>query len=151
VNIVILCRSVTGHSKKIAKAIQKAVGVEIKNIKSKPQINGADLAFFVGGIYGGASTPDAIEYAKTLTPKNVKKVALVTSSASDKKGQDYIREILQANGIEIAEREFRCFGSFLFLRLGHPNKKELVSAMDYASKMVRPARDADIPPDSEHQ
>ena len=129
----VLYRSMTGHSKKIAKAIGAELGVEPLNIKKKPQLDDIDIAFVIGGIYSGKSLPDMIEYIKTLTPQTIKQVALITSSVSDKTGQSEIRTILESNGIKIVD-EYRCRGNFLFIKMGHPNKKEIAGAVEFAKR-----------------
>lgn len=135
-NIVVLYRSMTGHSKKIAKAIAAELGVEAQNIKAKPELNGIDLLFVVGGIYKGKSMPDMIEYIKTLNPDKAKKAVLITSSASDKKGQNDVREVLLSNNIEVVPEECRLRGNFLFIKLGHPNKTEIAEAISFAKKYI---------------
>ena len=131
-NIAVLYSSMTGHSKKIAKAVAAELGVTAQDIKSKPQVNGVDLAFIVGGIYGGKSLRKTTEYLKTLSPDNIKKAVLITSSTSDKRGQDEIRQILTSENIEVAAEEYRCRGNFLFIKMGHPNKKEIAGAAAFA-------------------
>lgn len=134
-NIAVLYRSMTGHSKKIATAVAAELGVAAQNIKTKPGLENIDLLFIIGGIYSGKSLPDMIEYIKTLTPSAVKKAVIMTSSASDKK-QDEVRGILSANGIEVATEEYLCKGGFLFLKFGHPNKKEIADAAVFAKKFI---------------
>lgn len=133
---IILFRSMTGHSKKIAKAIGTEIGIEPQNIKEKPQFAGIDLAFIIGGIYSGKSLPDMAEYCKSLNSNAVKKVVLITSSASDKCGQDKIRTILKENKIQVLDEEYRCRGNFLFIKLGHPNKKEIEGAVEFAKRIT---------------
>ncbi|MCL2586999.1 MAG: hypothetical protein FWE31_02035 [Firmicutes bacterium] len=136
--IAVLYRSMTGHSKKIARAIGEELGVEPMNIKKNPQLADYDLAFIVGGIYSGKSLPDMVEYIKTLTVEQVRKVALVTSSVRDKTGQDEVRSVLESNGVEVVNDEYRCRGNFLFFKMGHPNKKEIEEAVKFA-KNIRTA------------
>lgn len=131
VKIEILYRSMTGHSKKIAKAISNALDVIPQSIKKNPVLDGVDIAFIVGGIYSGNSLPDTLEYIKTLMPTAVKQVALITSSTQDKTGQIKVREILESNQIKVID-EYRCRGNFLFLKMGHPNKKEIAGAVEFA-------------------
>lgn len=136
-NIEVIYRSFTGHSKKIAGVIAKELEITAKNIKTKPVLSDVDLLFIVGGIYSGKSLPDTAEYIKTLTPAAVKKAVLITSSASDKKGQDEIREILVSGGIEVAAEEYRCHGNFLFIKMCHPNKKEIAGAVEFAKSFLQ--------------
>lgn len=132
----VLYRSMTGHSKKIAKAIAAGLGVSAQNIKLKPELNNVDLVFIVGGIYSGKSLPETTGYLKTLNSGNIKKAVLVTSSVSDKCGQDELRRILVSNNIEVALEEYRCRGNFLFIKLGHPNKKEIEEAVAFAKTFL---------------
>jgi len=121
----------TGHSKKIARAIGAELNVEPLNVKKKPLIDGADLAFIIGGLYSGKSLPEMTQYVKSLTPQMVKQVALITSSAQNKTGQDQVRAILESNQIKVID-EYRCIGNFLFIKMGRPNKKEIVGAVKFA-------------------
>lgn len=132
----IIYRSVTGHSKKIAQAVASELKIEAQNIKSKPKLQG-DLLFIVGGIYAGKSHSDSLEFIKTLNSNDFKKVALITSSASNKKGQDEVRSILQNNGIEVLQEEYHCRGNFLFIGMFHPNKKEIAGAVEFAKKIAQ--------------
>ena len=132
----VIYRSMTGHSKKIARAIGAELGVEAQKVKKKkPQLAGVDLAFLVGGIYSGKSLPQMLDFANTLTPAMVARVALVTSSAMDKVGQDQVRAILTANQIPVID-EYRCRGNFLLYKMGHPNKKEIAGAVAFARGLV---------------
>lgn len=131
----VIYRSMTGHSKKIAHAVSAAVGTQAVNIKEKPTLTGVDLLFIVGGIYSRASLPETVETVKTLDGTQVKKAALITSSMSDKAGQDEVRKILEQGGIEVLD-EFRCRGNFLFLKMGRPNTGEVRSAVTFAKKLT---------------
>ena len=131
----VIYRSMTGHSKKIARAVAAAIGAEAVNIKDNPALSGIDLLFVVGGIYSEESLPETIGLIKTLNGAKVKKAALITSSMSDKAGQDEARKILESNGIEVLD-EYRCRGNFLFVKLGHPNAREIDGAVRFAEKLA---------------
>ena len=131
----VIYRSMTGHSKKIARAVAAALGTEATGIKDKPTLTGIDLLFIVGGIYSGASLPDTIQTIKALDGAQVKKAALITSSVTDKAGQDKVRKILEDNGVEVLD-EYRCRGNFLFMKIGHPNKQEIEGAVRFAEKLA---------------
>lgn len=126
----------TGHSKKIARAIGAELDITPQDIKKKPQLEGIELAFIVGGIYSGTSLPETLEFAKNLIPSAVKRVSLVTSSASDKTGQDQLRAILMANNIEVVD-EYRCRGNFLFYKMGRPSKSEIAGAVEFARVLIK--------------
>jgi len=131
----VIYRTMTGHSKKIANAVAAALGTEALNIKDNPALVDIDLLFIAGGIYSGASLPETIEFVKTLDSSQVKKAALITSSMSDKVGQDEVRKLLEAGGIKVLD-EYRCRGNFLFLKMGHPNKQEKEGAVRFAKELA---------------
>lgn len=131
----VIYRSMTGHSKKIAKAIAAELGIEAQNIKAKPILSDVDLLFIAGGIYSGESLPELADYLNTLTLQSVKKAALITSSVTGKQ-QNTVRKILTERGIEVID-EFCCKGNFLFLKLGHPNKSEILAAVDFAKQLAK--------------
>lgn len=124
----------TKHSKKIADAVAGALGVTAQDVMSAPTVNEADILFIVGGLYGGESLPELLEFVSGLSSAQVKSAALITSSVSDKKGQDSVRSRLQGKGIPVLG-EFRCIGGLLFVKLGRPNKAEVKSAVDFALQL----------------
>ena len=124
----------TKHSKKLAEAIGKALNIEVKNISENPTINQADLLFVVGGIYGGVSMPELLEYIKKTEAPLPKYAALVTSCASGSQRQTAVRGILEEKGVKVID-EFVCKGSFLFVCAGHPNAEDVKGAADFALRV----------------
>jgi len=125
----------TRHSKKLAEEIGSFLNVKIKNISEKPVLQDIDLLFIVGGIYGGDSMPELLEYIKKLEAPLPKSAALVTSCASGRQKQITVRSILEEKGIIVID-EFVCRGSILFVSASHPNAKDLKEATDFAQKIV---------------
>jgi len=132
--IGILYATKTKHSKKLAEAIGEALKVNAENVLSKPTFGDLDLLYIVGGLYGGESLPELLEFVKNLDSAKPKSVVLITSSVSDKKGQDSVRKLLEEKGIKIVD-EFRCFGSFLVMKMGRPNKVDIRQAVDFAIRL----------------
>lgn len=126
----------TGHSKKIAEAVAAALGVQAKDIKTKPALEQVDTLIIVGGIYGGVSDPAMLEYAAGLKGDTVKKAALICSSCGGKAKQDKVRELLRANGVDVCAEEYICRGKFLVFGMGHPNKEEIAGAAAFAKKIA---------------
>ncbi len=133
---IILYRSMSGHSKKIATKMGLELGLEVFDIKNKPQIKDVDLAFIIGGIYSGKSLPDALEYFKNLNESNIKRAILITTSVTKKNNQDEIRDILTSNNVFVYEEEYHAFGNFLFIKLTHPNKQEIADAIIFSKKYL---------------
>lgn len=135
--IAVIYATKTKHSKKLAEAIGAALGVKANNITENPALHNIDLLFIVGGIYGGASLPELLDYVKELKAPALKRAVIVTSCASGKQPQDAVRRILEDKGIEVID-EFVCKGAFLFVSINHPNAKDLEQAKDFALKIVGP-------------
>lgn len=133
--VEIIYATMTGHSKKISTAIAKKLGITAHNIKENPQISHCDLLYIVSGIYGGNCSPELLKYTQNLSSKQVKKVALITSSTKVIP-QNTLRNVLSFNGIEVLKDEYVCKGSFLFKAFHHPNKDEINGAVNFAEKLI---------------
>lgn len=114
--------TMTGHSKKIARAVASAVKVEPQNIIDIKNEIECDILYIVSGIYSGEAKPELLSFVENLNDK-VKQVVLITSSMKLVR-QDKIRSILESKGIVILE-EYCCKGGFLFFSFTHPNKKDI--------------------------
>ena len=130
----------TKHSKKLAEAIGSALNSKPENIDSQPCFSDLDVLFIVGGIYGGESKPELVEYVRSLNPSVAKSVALVTNCASGRQKQLTVRSILEGNGIAVID-EFVCKGAILFVALRHPDAKDLAGAADFAKSVINKQAD----------
>jgi flavodoxin len=128
----------TRHSKKIAEAIGKALDIIPYNIASRPVIKETDFLFIVGGIYGGSSLPELLEFVQNIEGNKVRKAVLITSCTAKKQGQDSVRSILEGKGIPVID-EILCQGSFLFMKMGHPNKTDITEAVNFAVSITQGA------------
>lgn len=131
-NMQLIYATKTGHSKKIAQAIGAELGIEATDVKDHPKLDDVDLLFIVGGIYGGKSLPEMIDFINTLDGKQVKKAVLITSCVSKKMGQTDIRKTLSEKNIPVMIEEFICQGNFLVFGMGHPNKSDIDDAVLFA-------------------
>ncbi len=126
----------TKHSKKLAEAIGKALNVTAVDVRTSTVPRAAELLFLVGGIYAGKSSPELMRYVEGLDVNQVKKVVLVTSSASTaSRKQPEVYSLLTEKGVEVLE-EISCPGSFLWLSFGHPNTVDLEEASARAKKIA---------------
>lgn len=135
-NFAVIYATKTGHSQKLAESIGAALNTEVKNINVNPQINDADLLFVVGGIYGGNSMPELLEFIKKLDAPLPKYAAIITNCASGRQSQIAVRDILEKKGVIVID-EFICRGNFLFVSIKHPNAKDLKEAEEFALRISR--------------
>lgn len=130
----------TNHSKKLAEAMGSCLNIPAQNITENPPLVDIDLLFIVGGIYGGASLPELLEYIKNIEALLPKYAALVTSSATGKHKQSAVRSILEEKGIKVID-ELICRGRILFVAITHPNARDFKAAVDFALKVVSTIED----------
>lgn len=119
----------TGHSRKLANAIATELQTKALDISKNPSLEPTECLYIVGGIYGGQSLPEMLEYVKAIKPKVTTNVVLVTSSVGNQQKQTEVAKILEENGIMVIE-ELLCQGSFLFFKMGHPNKKDIADLIN---------------------
>lgn len=132
----IVYHTMTGHSRKIAAAVAGALGVPAQNVKDEPQLEGVELLFVVGGIYGGNSLEPMLNFLKGLPTGAVCQAALITSCVSGQTKQAAVREALIGQGIPVVEEEYICRGNFLVMGMGHPNKDEIEGAAAFAKRLA---------------
>jgi len=126
----------TKHSQKLAEAIGNSIHIKAENVIENPVPGTADLMFIASGIYGGKSLPELLAYADKLDAGTVKKIVLVTSSASAApRSPSDIRSILEQKGIAIQD-EITCPGGFLFVKLGHPNDADVKAVAERAKQIA---------------
>lgn len=130
--IAVVYATKTGHSKKIAEAIAAEFGGKADSIQTYDKTRDIGLMFLVGGIYGGQSMPEMIEFAESLSREKVGKVALITSSTAGSTKQSVIRSALTGHEIEVEAEEYVCKGNFLVFGLTHPNKEDVEGAVSFA-------------------
>ncbi len=84
-----------------------------------------DTLYLGAGVFLGKVDNSIVEFINTLTPDMVKRVVCFGSCAIIKSPVPQMRELLQARGIIVSEKEFTCKGSMGPVHMGHPNKKDL--------------------------
>lgn len=91
----------TGHTKKVADAIAKPLGITAHSLKEDLTIENVDLLFIGSGIYAGKISSELESFVNTLEKENVKKFAPFVSNVTGTKPLPKVREILQKKGIEV--------------------------------------------------
>ncbi len=123
----------TKHSQKLAEAVGERLKAKPENISLHPAPKSCDLLIIVGGIYGGESMPELIQFIQELDASMNRRAALITSCGSGRQGQATVRKILEDKGIKVTG-EFICKGSILFVSIKHPDSKDMKEAADFAEK-----------------
>ena len=113
-----------GHTTKMANIVGELTNTrpELATVRLKEPV---DTLYLGAGVFLGKVDNSIVEFIKTLTPDMVKRVVCFGSCAIIKSPVPQMRELLQARGIAVSEKEFTCRGSMGPVHMGHPNKKDL--------------------------
>ncbi len=129
-NYAVRYYSRSGNTKAVAEAIAKAAGVPALSVDSaeasisKP----VDVLFIGGALYAYGIDSHLKDYLKTLSPKNVKKAVVFSTSWVSKHAIDLIRKGLTEQGIAVAEEVF-------YVR-NKPGDEQLKDAAGFAKKFM---------------
>jgi len=135
-NTVIIYASKTGHTKKIAEAMAKELGVVAQNITNKPTLTDVDILFIGSGIYASKVSPEMEAYIGSIDSTQVKKAVLFITSLSGLNQSTNIRDALVHKGIEVEKEEFICKGKFLLFSRKHPDEEDVSNAAKFAKKVI---------------
>ena len=134
-NIAVRYYTKGGNTRKVADAIAQALNVPANDI-STPLSDPVDLLFLGGSVYGFELDPELRDYIATLTPDQVKSVAIFSTSAFSQAGNKSMVKKLAQQDIPVLQPAFYCHGEFKFTRKGHPNAADLEAAAAFAKKTV---------------
>ena len=113
-----------GHTAKMADIVGELTGTR-PELASVGLDEPVDTLYLGSGVFLGKVDSSIVEFINTLTPDMVKRVVCFGSSAIIKSPVPQMREMLQAQGITVSEKEFTCKGSMGLVHRGHPNQKDL--------------------------
>jgi flavodoxin len=131
----VVYHSMGGNTRKVAEVIANELGVTAKEVKSVDTLPGDAFIFLGTGCYG-AVLPGDISAFIERNQLNGKKIALFTTSAFGLGKELVVMEKqIQDKGVNIVGH-FNCFGQFLAMRRGHPDREDLEKARQFARSMV---------------
>jgi flavodoxin len=125
----------TGHTKQVAEIIAQELGITAKPI-TEPLSEVTDILVLGGAIYGFSIDDDFKAYIAGLNPTKIKKVYVIATSALVKSVNQTIKDLLLAQGLNVAEDTFHCYGKFAAIHAKHPTAKDLQDAAAFAKKIV---------------
>ena len=124
-----------GHTTKMAKIVGELTGTR-PELATVRLVEPVDTLYLGAGVFLGKVDNSIAEFIKTLTPDMVKQVVCFGSSAIIKSPVPQMREMLQARGITVSDKEFTCRGYMGPVHMGHPNKKDLEDFRQFILKTI---------------
>lgn len=127
----------SGNTKKLAKAIAKAVDAEAKTT-DEPLTEDVDILFLGSSVYANGVDGNIKTFIQNLDVK-VGKVVNFSTAALVKSTYKQVGRLLAEKHIPLAQEEFYCRGSFAMLHKGRPDEKDLKDAMSFAASIIEGA------------
>ena len=125
----------SGNTKKLALAVGEAVGAEVLDV-SAPLTERVDILFLGSSVYAGGID----EAVKSFIEENkamIGKICNFSTSAIAGSTWKQVKKQAEKCGVEMAEEEFYCRGSFTIMHRGRPNDADLKAAAAFAKSIVK--------------
>lgn len=124
-----------GHTKKMVGIIQEQTGVTPETV-DVPLKEPVDTLYLGSGVLLGKVNGAVADFIKTLKPEQVKEVICFGSCAIIPSPVPQLRELLQAQGINVSQKEFTCKGSMGPIHMGHPNQEDLSNFRNFIQSTI---------------
>lgn len=124
----------SGNTEKLAKAISSALNIPAASI-AVPLEEKADILLLGSSYYAFDMDPEVKKFLKD-NKDNIGKVVCFGTSAMMKSMAKPMKKVTDALGIEMADSEFHCRGSFGPANKGRPNEVDLKAAQAFALKLI---------------
>lgn len=124
-----------GNTEKLAKAIAEQTGLEAKTVENNLEEKVEVL--LLGCSYYAFDMDPAVKAFVNDNKDKIGKIVLFGTSAMIKSMKKPLGKLVDGLGIEIAEEEFHCPGSFGVMHKGRPNADDVKAAKDFAASIVK--------------
>ena len=125
----------TGNTKKLAKAIAKAVGAEALSLNT-PIEEPVDILFLGNSYYAFSIDPEVRNFVRSLDSSKIGRIVNFGSAAMLNSTWKKVKAEADKIGVPMDEREFHCKGEFKGMHKGRPNEEDLKAAVDFAKRIV---------------
>ncbi|MCF0109935.1 MAG: hypothetical protein HUJ57_07725 [Erysipelotrichaceae bacterium] len=135
-NIQIIYKTRTGHTRTLANAIGDVVGITPIDITEPHNLGEVDLLIVGTGIYNGKPDQALLNYLDNLPANRIPGAAIFSSSASGEDMTELIVNMLRSKGIEVYSKHFVCKGQRFWQARKHPNDRDIRKIQDFARKLI---------------
>ena len=126
----------TGHTKRLAEAVAKAVGAEALPLSS-PIEEPVDILFLGNSYYAFSIDPEVRAFIRKLDKTKVGRIVNFGSAAMLNSTYKKVKAEADKAGIKMDPREFHCRGEFKGVHKGRPNEEDLAAAAAFAEAIVQ--------------
>jgi flavodoxin len=140
-----------GNTRKVAEAVAAELGTAARDIKTVDRVADGANIILGSGCYGAVLAKDIADFLDR-NHKPGRKIAMFTTSVLGLgKEVELMEKQIRDKGVEVAG-SFNCYGQFLGVKKGHPDKDDLDKAREFArglaavedirAQAVRPGHEA---------
>lgn len=134
-NVAVRYFSRGGNTKKLAEAIAEKLDLVAETV-DKPLEENVDILFLGCSYYAFDMDENVKRFLKENKDK-IGKVACFGTSAMMKSMKKPLKKVTDVLGIEVADQEFHCRGSFGPAHKGRPNEEDMKNAKIFVASLVR--------------
>ena len=141
--IAVRYQSRSGNTRKVAEAIARKSGVVAKPLDPTEKLEGVELLFVGGGVYGGKPHKTLTDALSALTANQASGVAFFYTAMSPMlQTEGKLREAVKDPAIAISDGVFHCAGKFIICKRNHPDAADLSKAEAFAKRTIEARRKA---------
>lgn len=126
-------RSKKGNTKKLADAVSEALGVEAVEV-STDLAEPVDRLFLINAMYG-ANIDGEVKDFLARNRERIGQVVNMNTSASGLSTWKTVKKVTDALGVALADKEFHCAASWIFINKGLPSEADFEKAKAFAKAM----------------
>lgn len=133
-NIQVRYYTRSGNTARLAGAIAEAAGAKAETV-DVPLKEKADM-LFLGCSYYAFDVDEAVKRFISENKDNIGKIVCFGTSAMMKSVYKPMKKVAEGCGLQLAEKDFHCRGSFGPMHKGRPNEDDLKAAAAFAKEMI---------------
>ncbi len=127
-------KSKKGNTKKLADAVEKAIGVKAQDV-SVDLPERVDRLFLINAMYA-ANIDDEVKDFLTRNKDRIGEIVNMNTAATGKSTRGAVKAVAEPLKIPLSEQEFHCAGSWIFLNKGLPSDEDLARAGAFAKSLI---------------
>ena len=127
-------KSKKGNTKKLADAVEKAIGVKALDVSADLDEH-VDRLFLINAMYAANIDREVKEFL-TRNKDRIGEVVNMNTSATGKSTRNAVKAVTDSLKIPLSEQEFHCAASWIFINKGLPTDEDLARAGAFAKSLV---------------
>ena len=127
-------KSKKGNTKKLADAVEKAVGVPARDVTAD-LTEKVDRLCLINAMYAANIDPEVRDFLARNRDR-IGEVVNMNTSASGQSTLNAVKKTAAEYGIPVSEREFHCAASWIFINKGLPSEADLDRAGAFAASLA---------------